>query len=167
MSELQIKQGASQPLIQSVSLQGFLFQTSKELDIPEIPEDVTELDDNGLMHLFAKLTAYSNFLSAQLACAFIDERNAENSLEFEESLSYIDSSSAGKKETVALIKARIKTDPKVMRLQAEFSEKYAYRKIIEVMTNNVEKDTALISRELSRRIGGQSATTRGNNRLFA
>jgi hypothetical protein len=160
VTDLQIKEGASFPIVMQVKSQGLRFTSHAQLDVPQLPDDITELDDTSLMELFSKLTAYGNFLSTQLACAFIDERQADSALEFAESVSYIEAATSNKKETVALLKARMNTNPEVMKLKTTQQEAYAYRKIVEVMSNNVEKDTSLVSRELSRRIGGQAPSMR-------
>lgn len=161
MSELAINAGTSQPVIDSLQGQGFQFHTRMEMVLPDMPGDLTELDDEGLMNLFSELTSYANFLNTQYACAVIDEKNAEHALDFEESKSYIASYEANKKETVTIMKARMATDPNIMHLREASSAKYAYRKLIEVMVGNVERNTSLVSRELTRRTAGGNAFTRG------
>lgn len=165
MSQLAINAGTSQTVIESLQTQGFQFQTKMELKLPEVPEDITELDDEGLMQLFSKLTAYANFLSAQYACAVIDEKNAEQELDLAESKKYILSYEENKKDTVTLIKARMASDPDITYLREGLSAKYAYRKLIEVMVNNIDRSTQLVSRELTRRTSGSNQATRGS-RMF-
>jgi len=165
MSELAINAGTSQPLIDNIQMQGFQFHTRMELSLPDVPSDLTELDDEGLMNLFGELTSYANFLSAQFACAVIDEKNAEHALDFEESKNYISSYEANKKETVTIMKARMAMDPEIKHLREACAAKYAYRKLLEVMVNNIERSTVLVSRELTRRTAGGNAFTRGQ-RMF-
>lgn len=165
MSELAINAGTSQPVIDNLQLQGFQFHTRMEMNLPDVPKDLTELDDEGLMGLFGELTSYANFLNAQYACAVIDEKNAENALDFEESKGFISAHEENKKETVTLMKARLATNPTIVHLKESLSAKYAYRKLIEVMVNNVERNTVLISRELTRRTAGGNTFTRGQ-RMF-
>lgn len=164
MSELAINAGSSQSIIDTLHTQGFQFNTRMTMQLPEVPEDVTELDDEGLMRLFGELTAYANFLTAQYACALIDEKNAEQMLDFEESKNYIASYEANKKETVTIMKARMATDPQILHLREAASAKYAYKKLIEVMVNNVDRNTQLVSRELTRRTSS-GALSRGS-RMF-
>lgn len=165
MSELAINAGTSQPLIDNLQLQGFQFNTRMELSLPDVPNDLTELDDEGLMGLFGELTSYANFLNAQFACAIIDEKNAEHALDFEESKHYIASYEENKKETVTIMKARMATNSQIINLREAASAKYAYRKLLEVMVGNIERSTVLISRELTRRTAGGNAFTRGQ-RMF-
>lgn len=162
MSELAINAGTSQTIIESLQHQGLQFRTRMELQIPEVPSDITELDDEGLMQLFGELTAYANFLSAQYACALIDEKNAEQALDFIESKRYIAAYEVNKKETVTIMKARLATDPEIIALREASSAKYAYKKLIEVMLNNIERNTQLVSRELTRR----TATTSRGSKMF-
>jgi hypothetical protein len=115
--------------------------------------------------LFSKLTAYANFLSAQYACSVIDEKNAEQDLDLAESKKYILSYEENKKDTVTLIKARMASDPNITYLREGLSAKYAYRKLIEVLVNNIDRSTQLVSRELTRRTSGSNQATRGN-RMF-
>jgi translation initiation factor 6 (eIF-6) len=164
MSKLEIETLSSESVLTRVNHQGLLFNTKVDLDIPEIPQDITELDDNGLMSLFSELTAYGNFVNAQLAIAMVDERESESDLELAESKAIIEAHSL-KKELATVTKAKAALDPEVQKAKTRYKDKYAYRKIIEVMANNIEKNTQLISRELSRRIGGHAPNARGN-RLF-
>jgi hypothetical protein len=54
-------------------------------------------------------------------------------------------------ERITAIKAEVAIDPKVLGLAEKLEESYAYRKMIEVMFYNLERDTALVSREITRR----------------
>lgn len=164
MSELAINAGTSQPVIDNLQLQGFQFQTRMELQIPDMPSDITTLDDEGLMHLFGELTSYANFLSAQYACALIDEKNADQALDFAESKNYISAYEANKKETVTIMKARMASDPEIIHLREALNAKYAYKKLIEVMVSNVERNTQLTSRELTRRTSNGQVNR--SNRMF-
>lgn len=165
MSELAINAGTSQTIIDVLQNQGFQFNTRMVIDLPEVPEDVTGIDESDLMILFNKLTAYSNFLETQHACAVIDEKNAEGALEFEESKAYIVAHEENKKETVTLMKARLATNPNIIHLREAMAAKYAYRKLIEVMVNNTQRNTFLVSRELTRRKGGDNGYMR-SQRMF-
>lgn len=165
MNELSINAGTSQPIIDSLHGQGFDFRTRMEIVQPSVPGDVTILDDSELMELFSELTAFSNFLSAQYACAQIDEKNAETDLERAESVVYLAANDLNKKETVAMLKARTMVDPNVRDCKERYNAVYAYRKLIEVMVNNAERSTILISRELTRRTAGATAMSRSQRMI--
>lgn len=160
MGELAINVGSSESIIDVLRGQGLNFSTRMEIVVPSVPTDLTELDDEGLMQLFAELTAYANFLSAQYSCALIDEKNAEQSLDIIESKKFITAHESNKKETITLTKARLSTDPEIIAMREAVSAKYAYKKLIEVMVNNVDRNTQLVSRELTRRTSSFNKSTR-------
>jgi hypothetical protein len=54
-------------------------------------------------------------------------------------------------ERITAIKAEVAIDPKILGLSEKLEESYAYRKMVEVMFYNLERDTALVSREITRR----------------
>jgi hypothetical protein len=60
-------------------------------------------------------------------------------------------SAAAKGATVSLAKAQIATDPEIIKLGDIHEERYAYRKILEMMVSNQERDITLVSREITRR----------------
>ena len=56
-----------------------------------------------------------------------------------------------KGERVTLIKAQVLSDDKYMELEEDLLRAYAYRKMVEVISNNFERDVSLVSREITRR----------------
>jgi hypothetical protein len=58
---------------------------------------------------------------------------------------------AVKGERITLVKAQIAVDQDVLDLSQDYEDKYAYRKLVEMMLGNYERDIALVSRELTRR----------------
>ena len=54
------------------------------------------------------------------------------------------------------MKARMAADPTIIHLREGLAAKYAYRKLIEVMVNNIDRSTQLVSRELTRRTSNSS-----------
>lgn len=167
MSRLELNAGYGEEIIDQLAKQGLVIQKHVELDMPTLPPDISAIGDEDLMSLFSKLSAFSNFLEAQLACAQIDERRAEKELETTENLALLDANtSKTAKDTVTLLKAKVASDPQIKKLTEAYEAKYAYRKLIEVMCDNTGRDTVLVSRELTRRTSGFNAQTRGN-RMFA
>jgi hypothetical protein len=128
------------------------------------------------MELFAQLTAWAGFLSGQLAVAEIDERTAEAVLEAAEATALIrgyaelDASRevgprGGVTEVRAtMVKAHRDLDPDVILQKQSIAERYAYRKLVGVLFTNVERDAALVSRELTRRTGSYEAKPRRESR---
>ena len=153
MADMQIHTGEGEGTLALLRHQGLQVKTTMKRETPQLPPDITELGDEDLMVLFSKLTAYNNFLATQFACSMIDERDAERSLDYEEGVAFLQFY-AGKTSLASLVKAHVATSPKVVELKEIYSARYNYRKLIEVMVNNVERDTALVSRELTRRTSG-------------
>jgi hypothetical protein len=86
-------------------------------------------------------------VQAQLA-----ERDSLRKAELAESRALVRlTTGAPKGTTVSLIKAQIDVEPDILDLRDKYEEKYAYRKILEMMLNNQERDITLVSREISRR----------------
>jgi hypothetical protein len=102
--------------------------------------------------MFTILTGWADYMSSQLVQAQLAERDALRKAEFAESKALVRLTTGSPKgTTVSLIKAQIDIDPDIQDLRDKYEEKYAYRKILEMMLNNQERDITLVSREISRR----------------
>lgn len=134
-----------------------VMQQSIELPRPAydqavLPPDITELSSEQLAEMFTILTGWADYMSSQLVQAQLAERDALRKSEFAESKALVRlTTGAPKGTTVSLIKAQIDIDPDIQDLRDKYEEKYAYRKILEMMLNNQERDITLVSREISRR----------------
>jgi hypothetical protein len=135
--------------------------------IPPVPDSLSELGDGPLMELFAQLTAWAGFLGAQLAAAEIDERAAEAVLEAAEATAMVRDWGGTKDDRVAIAKAQRMNDPEVVERKQEVANRYAYRKLVGVLFINVERNAALVSRELTRRTGSYEAKPRRESRWRA
>jgi hypothetical protein len=62
-----------------------------------------------------------------------------------------------KGERVTTVKAEIAIAPEVVALDNDYEEKYAYRKLVEMLLNNHERDLSLVSREITRRSNDSKA----------
>lgn len=113
---------------------------------PDLPDDPTDLDDSELMSLFTELTRWSEFLGSQLAAAEVDERYAEAAAEKAKVILGIDlRTKIGKT-------AAQDEDSQYWELLSIYQEKMAYRKLVQVMFENMERRSTLLSRELTRRV---------------
>lgn len=155
---------ASETAAAKLKKQGLELPDKPESEIPRLPEDITEVGDENLMTLFVQLTAWAGFLSSQLACAFIDERAAENLVEVAEATSLIRDWGGTSKDRVTVAKAERMVDPDVQDQKQKHAEHYAYRKLVEVLYSNVDRDAAAVSRELTRRTSGADPKTRRADR---
>lgn len=142
---------ASKKAVDALGSQGFLMWGKPEVEIPDLPADVTSLSDEDLMLLFSCYTSWSDYINGQVAAAQIDERALEKKVSRLQNLMLVRTTPAAGKTTVTALKAEISVDPAVVELEDLVEEAYAYRKIIENMAENLERDTALVSRELTRR----------------
>jgi hypothetical protein len=113
------------------------------------------------MILFTELVGWQNYANELLVEAEVEEHDAESKLEYAEMQAMMKDWDG--KGTVAARKAEAKQDPEVERLEAEHLKRYAERKYIKMIYENCERSAALVSRELSRRIG-RDGTERRNTR---
>ena len=117
-----------------------------------MPKDISELGSDALSTLFTELTAWSNFAAGQLAVAQIDEYVINKRKDALEARLFLEKdNSKVKGERVTLIKAQVASDKRIEDLETELTHIYAYRKMLEVISNNFERDVALVSREITRR----------------
>jgi len=145
--------------LEELHAQGLTVVREADLNTPKLPEDITELEDEELMRLFTELISYIDFLSTQVALAQIDERESErylNQVEAEVTASL----PVAKGDKVSVIKAQAAADPAVVEAAEAYSGAYSYRKIIESMLDNYERDAMLVSRELTRRTAGDTYKSR-------
>ena len=136
--------------------------TQKAIDVPKpayeltpLPPDITSLSSEQLAELFTVLTGWADYTASQLTQAQLAERASQKSLDLKINFLIVEKmGSATKGDKVTLIKAQIATDDEVLKLEEEFEERYARRKILEMMLNNQERDITLVSREITRRTAG-------------
>ena len=124
-----------------------------------------KLDDDALMALFSELTAWSDYVSAQSAIAQIDERSAQRQLDLAEAMATGKHWSGASGERVAVMKKKVAEDPEVVQALDLLDERHAYRKLIEVLVANTERNAALVSRELTRRTASAHTNTRRRDRF--
>ena len=130
---------------------GFALTPKPEYGMPSLPRDITELDDEGLMDLFVQYTQWNDHLAGAFAISVINEREAESVLKNAEAVALLKSWTGNKGDTVTLIKAQIQASDEIQELIYDFDTKYAFRKLIETRTQNIERDCSVVSRERTRR----------------
>lgn len=127
-----------------------LPEKPEEESIPFIPVDISTVEDGDLMSLFAELTAWCDYANTQLALAKVAEREAEK-LQSRTEAKYMAAQGIGKGERVTAVKAQVAAMPEVIRAAQAVDTAYAYRSLTESIYENLERDIALVSRELTRR----------------
>ena len=117
-------------------------------DVPELHGDLTDLEDGALMDLLVAFTRWADFSGGQLALAEVDETYAEALIDKLKAFGYVKGS--GDKVTTA--RAELQTTPEYLDASQEKLTAYARRKLLAARHAAFERDAAVVSRELSRRI---------------
>lgn len=110
------------------------------------------------MQMFTEYVAWQNYAATQFAQAEVAEEGADREVRRIEAMSMVmsDPKPGEVKKTMA---ARLLEGP-VQHAYDEQMKCYASRKMTQVVLQNCERCAALISRELSRRIGGSGIERR-------
>ena len=125
-----------------------------------LPEDITGLSDEDLIGLYVRASAWVGYLATMAASAMVDERAADTALEVAEARALIASWGGTSKDRVTIAKAERQADPGVTRMRRDQEDRYADRKLLEVLASNAERNTFLVSRELTRRTSGPAPEQR-------
>jgi hypothetical protein len=130
---------------------GLTFRKPSEEQV-QLPADITAISSEQLGELFTKLTSWTDYIASQKVMAELDERASLKKKDLFENTMLIKRMGAGVKgERITTVKAEISIHPEMIELENEYEEKYAYRKLVEMLLNNHERDLALVSREITRR----------------
>jgi hypothetical protein len=117
-----------------------------------LPADITAIPSEALGELFTRLTAWTDYIASQKVMAELEERAALKKKDYTENTMLIRRMGASAKgERITAVKAEVSVHPDVMELENDYEEKYAYRKLVEMLLNNHERDLSLVSREITRR----------------
>lgn len=129
-----------------------------------LPYDITMLSSEQLGEIFTKLTAWADYAAAQLTIAQLEERAAQRQLDYRvNNLLVTRMGSSAKGDRITVIKAEIAIDPDVQSYTQAVEERYTYRKLVEVLFNNYERDMQLVSREITRRSNDLRSTRSERN----
>ena len=117
-----------------------------------LPADITDVSSEELGFLFTRLTAWTDYIASQLTMAQLEERAALRKKELLENTMLVRRMGASAKgERVTTVKAEIAVHQDILDLDNDYEEKYAYRKLVEMLLTNHERDLQLVSREITRR----------------
>jgi hypothetical protein len=141
-----------------VERQQYDLPARPEGPIPEVPDDITELDARDLIGLMTELTRWAEHLGVQLAMAEVDERWAEAAMEKERALALL----GGTAKDVTRTKAKAYESEDYLKAEEKYQQCMAYRKLVGVLFANADRWSALLSRELTRRVNIEPRTRRGN-----
>lgn len=128
-------------------------------ELAQLPDDITLLSSEQLAAAFTRLTAWADYIASELAQAQIKERSLEKQIKFRENTLLVERmGSAPKGQRITLVQAEISLDPQLRDIVQKHEEAYAYRKMVEVLLSNHERDLSLVSREITRRTNDQRAS---------
>lgn len=130
------------------SLERFQVKAPPQSDeIPELPDDVTELDGSGLMVLYNRLRAWSEYANQLKADAAAAERKAEEEVKYAEA----GHTALSGAKTVAAKRAEAVLDERVQDARANLLHAFHNDRRADAAVKNIELRLALVSREITRR----------------
>lgn len=130
----------------------------------QLPSDITSISSEQLGELFTRLTAWTDYIASQKVLAELEERAALKQKEFTENTMLIRRMGASVKgERITAVKAEVSIHPELVALENDYEEKYAYRKLVDMLLTNHERDLVLVSREITRRTNDQRANRKDFN----
>jgi hypothetical protein len=136
--------------IESLKEQGFVLPHKPD-HAPELPDDVSTLDDESLLKLMQEFTAWADYASAQVGMAVIAERESDLALEKATAEVWHRSLAVDPKMSVTVLKTVSLTVTEVADARDQYESAYAYRRMASDIADRFERDAQLLSRELTRR----------------
>lgn len=105
------------------------------------------------MSLLVQFSRYEDHLSGQLAVAEVDESEAGHLLEVAKAAVLVRGWTGSSEDRVAIARAQAVLDPSVRAHEDAIRTVKAKRKLLAVLMESQGRDAAVVSRELTRRIG--------------
>lgn len=124
-----------------------------QYEVPQVPLDLTMIDDDALMTVFAKAVGWQNFAASLAVELEVREAEAETRLAFHEAEVMIRSWTGAKEDRVTIARAQRDQDATVQMAQGVLHNNKAARKRAQTVRDNAERIASLVSRELTRRVG--------------
>ena len=146
-----VAEGVSAEIMDVLEAQGLQVRRSLEVEIPQLPEDITMVDDSDLMDMATKYMGNYNFLLTQVACAELAVTEQEDNLDFANAEMLINLTETQPKMSATLMKAHILTNENIKTMSDNLLKAKAYHKLLKTMLDNAERSYQLTSRELTRR----------------
>lgn len=112
------------------------------------------------MRLFVALTRWTDYFGGQVALAEIDVREIESLLSYAEATVLLSNWTGAKEDRVTMARAERDTDEEVVDLRNKLEVATAYKKLMATIYESAERDAALVSRELTRRVGREAPERR-------
>lgn len=144
-------EGISDEVLKILESQGLPVKRQLDIDVPSIPADITQVDDQELMSLSSKYMQNYNFMVTQVACAELALMEADNAYDKAEAKAMLGKTTGKTTEKSIMLKAQVLTDPAMEELEVKRSHAFAYHKLLKTMQEELERSYQLTSRELTRR----------------
>ena len=122
-----------------------------DFDIPLIPRDITIVSDERLMQLFSEYVQWQNYAATEFAQYEVAEEQAEANVRRIEAEGFV--LNVGGSSKVTETRAAINNTTQMQTARDRVLDAYAKRKMTQVIYTNCERVAALLSRELTRRVG--------------
>lgn len=110
------------------------------------------------MQLFSEFVQWQNFAATEFAVAEVEEEQAEANVRRLTAEGFV--LNFGGSSKVTETRAAIDASPEMTKARDRVLAAYAKRKMTGVMYSNCERTAALLSRELTRRVGREPVTGR-------
>jgi hypothetical protein len=153
-------ESASHKAVLRVRAEGLELPRKPDEGAPRLPRELSEISDRKLMSLFAEYTEWSSFLGTKVALAEIDETEKDNIYGDMRAAHMVRNWGGGKDDRVALSKAQSDTNPEVQQARDAYEEARAYRKMVGRFYDNMTSEAAVLSREITRRVGREPGERR-------
>jgi hypothetical protein len=145
--------GYSEDVLNILDAQGLKINRTLDMDLPDIPEDITAIDASELMHLASQYIEYRGFLEAQVAVAKNAETEAETYYDQMVNKKTLQLSTGKSTEKATVLKASVAIDPEVEELHKMFLQTHMYRATLESYLGKIDAYHWLINNEVKRRSG--------------
>lgn len=123
---------------------------------PKLPLSLADLSDDELMRLFVALTRWTDYYAVAMAVSEIDLTFAKTVLDKAEAVAMLKAFQAvtpKSDRSTTIAKAEALSDEEVEHWQEAYDVAYATKKLTTVYYEATERDAAVASRELTRRVG--------------
>jgi hypothetical protein len=149
---------------------GYELPQRPTYEIPRLPTNLADRDDQSIMALLARFVRYQDHLHGQVVVSEIDERVTEQLLEIAKARSTAQNFDSHQRADgtsnarVQIAKAEAALTTEVLDLQATLIQRQAKRKLMTVLFDSATRDANAVSREISRRIGREPTERRDSRR---
>ena len=131
-------------------------------ELPRLPVQITEISDPELMSLLVQFTRYQDYVAGRNAVAEIEENAYEQQLDVAKARFLAETWTSPSQDRVNVSKAKALVDPEVQALSEAYEMARARRKLLTIMTESLARDAAVVSRELTRRVGREPTERRAD-----